>query len=587
MGCNVVGIAAMLARNMLLLSTAIWAVRVTSAHPFVPKCLAEQCSTEAMAVAKDDYTAALLKCSSENFGPCATDAWDCLGDASCRSALTCGPSVIEACSDDIWKMITDPAERDKLTCLVQCMKDGKVDMTCVAEKCGKAALECLSDDTCKKAVECGPKAIKNCSSPAFNCLFGEDKVCQQNLKCLGHGISECGSPTVNMMTDTKIADLITCAGTKCPHSGELAAPAAANTCNGAALCPGYTDGDCECTAGTDASWSMWSCSKRMGVAIDETWCSIPDCACHTKASNATSVLQTTSVPGSVAEQLLCMAGKCSSDALAVLKDQDTKNLMSCAASADLGHLCSSVWQCLGDATCAQSLECWSKPLRTCGQSVWKVLTDKPERDRIERTASCLQGCQKKNADNFVDATFCFLDECGGLYNCRKDSTCRSAVECLPEVASECTMSTLDAYLHQPMLSNSVKCLGQGLEVCGQAGVGMVQDLNIAKAIRCSAQCSRTPVYPPAPVPPTPTPPAPAPTPAPPAPAPTPTPTASNVVACDDDVHCPAEAPKCMPAPGVFGILQKTAMRMIPLSLKDLLFHLPLVRNLVTGTCGVA
>jgi len=282
-----------------------------------------------------------------------------------------------------------------------------------------------------------------------------------------------------------------------------------------------------------------------------------------------------------------MAGKCGSEALTILKDQDTKNLMSCAANANLGHLCSSIWQCLGDATCAQSLDCWSKPLRTCESSVWKVLTDKTERDRIEHTANCLQSCQKQHADNFVDATFCFLDQCSAdLVECWKDSTCKSAVECLPEVASECTMATLDAYLHQPLLKNSVQCLGQGLEVCGRAGVGMVQDLNIAKAIQCSAQCTRPPVYPPAPTPPppaprpTPTPPAPRPTPTPPAPKPTPSPTNQ----CDDDAHCPADAPKCVPVDGALGIVRRIAMRMLPRFIKDLIFHVPVLRNLVKGVC---
>jgi hypothetical protein len=247
------------------------------------------------------------------------------------------------------------------------MTDGKISKTCVVAKCGKAAVQCLFDKTCRHAAECAPKALGSCSKSAFSCVFGKSGVCRDNIKCLAKGASKCGAPAVNMMTDKNIADFITCAGTKCPKP----------------------DGN--------LTRSVFRGDTSAALA---------------------------SKPPSVAGELLCMAKKCHTETFAVLRDQEVKNAMTCAVKAGTEKLCSSVWNCLGDAGCAKALQCWAKPLETCAHNVWTVLTNSKQRQRIEAGAQCLRSCAKEHADDFVQASFCVLEHCGqDRLDCWRDDTC--------------------------------------------------------------------------------------------------------------------------------------------------------------------
>lgn len=403
---------------------------------FVPLCMAEECSAEASALGGDNYTKALGACTVKNFGPCASKAWDCLGDASCRAVLTCAPSILKTCQADIWKMLTEPKEREKIMCLESCIEDGKINPWCVATKCGKAAIECVADPTCLDTALCLPKAQLACSKPALDCIFGQDTACRENLQCLANGVVQCGSPAVNLLTDSKIADFVACAGSKCPHP----------------------------VAGDEPA----SAVVPIGVAA-------------------------ASAPTNMPEQLLCMAEKCSTKTLKILEDQDTKDLLTCALKADLPTVCSSVWDCLGNQTCANHLACMNKPFETCGPNMWQMLTIPAERKRLESTARCLRKCENDHKGDFVEASFCVLDSCSQqVLDCYHDSTCREAVKCLPNTIAQCAMPTLDAYAHEELFQKSVKCLGHGLESCGRAAVELLRNQDIVDAVRCGAQCTRTP-----------------------------------------------------------------------------------------------
>lgn len=400
---------------------------------FVPACIAEQCLPEFTALIGDDYTRGAVNCTIANFGPCAGKAWECLGDASCKSVLTCAPQVFNTCKADLWTMLTHPDEREKIMCMAECYQDGKIQPFCVASKCGKAVLTCLADKTCRDAALCLPKAQLACSKPAFNCVFGKDKVCRENLQCLGHGVSQCGASAVNLLTDSKIADVIACAGSKCPHP-------------------------------STGAETMQFPAKVTG---DE--------------------------PSNVASQMLCLAGKCSSKVLKVFTDQDTKDLLKCALKGDLVHTCSAVWSCLGDSKCSEALSCWAKPFDSCKGDIWRAFTVENERKRIETGAQCLRNCHGQHKDDFTQAAFCVLDNCSqGLLDCYNDATCRDAVKCLPDTAGQCVIPQLDAYLHQELFKNSTKCVALGLESCGRGAIEMLRDQNIAEAVQCASQCTRKP-----------------------------------------------------------------------------------------------
>jgi len=200
-----------------------------------------------------------------------------------------------------------------------------------------------------------------------------------------------------------------------------------------------------------------------------------------------------SEPGNVAEQLLCMAEKCTANSVKILADQDTKDLVGCALKSGLPTLCSSVWDCLGNKSCADELTCMVKPFETCGPNIWNLLTTQTERKRLEDTATCLRNCERDHKGNFVDAAFCVLDSCSQqVLDCYHDATCREAVKCLPGTIGQCAMPSLDAYVHDKLFQSSTKCIGRGLESCGRAAVEMLRNQDVADAVRCASQCTRTP-----------------------------------------------------------------------------------------------
>lgn len=430
-----------MAAARLILLAAATGLAEAGKSGFVPACIARECSAEAKALAGDAYTHALGKCASDNLGPCAPKAWECLGDPACRSVVSCAPSVLDTCRADIWKMMTDPVERERLMCIANCNKAGKTDPICVL-KCGKDAVACLTDPTCRHAAECLPQVLRNCTADGFKCVFGKSDVCRENLKCLGHGLGECADPAVNMLTDSRIADFVSCAGSKCPQPegiGISAAPVA----------------------------------KTMDVSA----------LLGKMSMNATGV----------ASQLLCVAEKCGSRVVQLLEGQNVKDLRHCADKAGVTQLCSSVWKCLGDRPCAGALHCWGEPLRRCKDSAWHLLTDAETRQGLTKNVECLQQCRVKHAGDFTSGAFCVLDECSeDLLKCRANSDCWDAVQCLPHAADSCAMGTLDAYTHQPLFQDSVKCLGRSLESCGRTAVSLLQDPDVAQAVSCAAQCTHQP-----------------------------------------------------------------------------------------------
>jgi len=348
--------------------------------------------------------------------------------------MGCAPRVFNTCKADIWKLLTDEKEREMIACIENCPKgsDGKPNPLCVLGKCGKAAVECLLDESCRHVVTCVPETLTACSKSAFECVISSSGVCRDNLKCLASGFSACSAPGVNILTDTKVADVITCAGSKCPHP--------TNT----------------------------SVSTIVGSTVK---------------------VEASSAPTDAVSQLLCIEAKCPLKVPKILMDQDSKDLLTCIGKTDF----SPVWECLGDKDCQSALSCWVKPLETCSSSLWQVLTDETERSRIETGAACLRSCQQQFTDNFVDTAFCILDRCStGLLECYHDDKCSSAVKCLPETAVECAMPTLEHYLQQELFQKASKALAHGAELCGRAAVEMLRDQNVADAVRCAAQCTRAP-----------------------------------------------------------------------------------------------
>jgi len=195
----------------------------------------------------------------------------------------------------------------------------------------------------------------------------------------------------------------------------------------------------------------------------------------------------------VVDQALCISRTCGSDVAKVFGDEDALALLHCTQAMNLTQSCSSVWRCLGDRKCAKAVQCWSQPLTKCTENTWHLLTDQKEREALAANVACLRGCEAAHAGDFVSQGFCVLDKCSkDLLRCQRDKTCWTAVQCLPQTAQQCAMPTLDAYVHQALFQDTVKCLGHGFQTCGRRAVAMVQDTNIAQAVQCAAQCTRQP-----------------------------------------------------------------------------------------------
>eukprot|EP00927_Polykrikos_kofoidii_P074970 TRINITY_DN7102_c0_g1_i4.p1 TRINITY_DN7102_c0_g1~~TRINITY_DN7102_c0_g1_i4.p1 ORF type:complete len:438 (-),score=53.79 TRINITY_DN7102_c0_g1_i4:117-1430(-) len=423
-----------------LSAVAIVVVSITQARggaAFVPACMVEKCASEIVTLGTDAYTRDAISCVAENFGPCPSKAWECLGDSTCQNAVKCAPHVFDTCKVDIWKVLTDAKERDMISCSSKCSvgKDGHHNPLCVISKCGYSAFRCLFDSTCRHAIECVPRAMLSCSKAAFSCVFGSSGVCFDNVKCLGNGLAQCSAPSVNMLTDKHIADFVTCAHRECPHPQQLLEQAG-----------------------------------RVETDVSVAWPSLP-------------------APLDAVTELVCIQAKCPLALPKILLDRDSKDLLSCVGKTDF----TPVWKCLGDQQCRQSLTCWAKPLETCTQKVWKVLTDDVRRKRMESSVACLRTCRTQNSDEFVDAGLCVLNECSQiLLDCARDDMCASAAKCFPTMIGECVMPTLETYHQEKVFRDAVKAFAKGLEFCGQAAVEMLRDEHVADAIRCAAGCTRKP-----------------------------------------------------------------------------------------------
>lgn len=397
-------------------------------------CIDRECKTQVNSLLNDGYIHAGSQCMSRELGPCLPKAWDCLGDAQCRGALECLPEVMKTCGDGMWGMVTNQAERNKLECIYNCGKNP----LCVWEKCGHPASDCLSgkDKTCHDLLHCVHNGLANCPKSATDCIFNNGTICNNNLHCWTDGAAACAGPTVNMLTDTHISSLMTCANQKCP-AVKQAAPADmavavvshadaeaeslcgrskdCGSCNKNPILCHWCDKDQEC----HAKGSVFGClegsdcgkpapaptppardtcydAKDCGSCYNHSklchWCSASQ-GCHEVGDviHGCVIGVGCAAPKDIGDQLLCMGWQCGSKMLKLFNDQDVSTLTSCASDG-LDGCHGAIWDCLGDATCQSQISCWSDNLKTVERDMWQMVTDSKERQFDEDLYSCVQSC---------------------------------------------------------------------------------------------------------------------------------------------------------------------------------------------------
>jgi len=205
-------------------------------------------------------------------------------------------------------------------------------------------------------------------------------VCRDNLKCLAHGADVCADPAVNMLTDTHIADLVTCANQKCPAPSVNA--------------------------------------------------SVPAVVAAASASP----------PAHYPEQLACMGLKCAGKVAALLEDKDTKRLTECLGDAVDG--CTDpIWDCLGNDACREHLQCWTEGGGDVVSDFWHMVTDQRERQFDSALVECVEECSSRG--NIFTKALCFATKCGPeAFSCFRDPTCKKALTDAPKLVLKCGKPSL-------------------------------------------------------------------------------------------------------------------------------------------------
>lgn len=396
----------------------------------VAGCILRDCDQELDALGSSAYAKDVAHCVSPAFGPCVPKAWDCLGNDQCRKAVECLPALARDCGQDALKAMMDPKEREKLACMWNCNNS----KTCIAAKCGKAALECLTgigDRLCHDAFMCIPKKMMGCSATGFKCVFNpKDSICRENLACLAKGAGVCADPALNLMTDESIANVMYCANDRCP-----------------------------------------------AVAHNSTVATL------TKSNPYSQEVSFPSWPG----QLGCMGMKCGSKVVGLLLDKDIHAMSTCLLPG-LSRCDESLWDCLGDKSCQEDLQCWISALNENAEDIWKMVTDKIERSFDEELYACEQKCVK-SYENFALRAFCVAGKCGlKSTKCLLDSTCRHVFTDLPFALGKCgTHSALN-----PKFREAAKCAASIASTCGRDAIELLRDRKLADVVACNSQCTHAP-----------------------------------------------------------------------------------------------
>lgn len=388
----------------------------------VAGCIGRECEREMAALGASHYMKDVAHCISPAFGPCVPKAWQCLGDDNCRSALQCLPTVARTCGADMWRVVTDPVERKKVACIWQCGNS----TGCILERCGKVAIGCVTgaDPLCHKALTCLPAELTKCSAPAFKCLLAKDGVCRDNLACLTKGAGTCADPALNVLTDTSISGLMTCANQRCPAPAGL---------------PG---------------------GELQGLDL--------------------------APPAHFPEQLACMGLKCAGEVASLLHDKDLGAMNKCLVHG-LEGCGEALWDCMGDKSCHQELQCWGDGIAQDGADLWKMVTNRAERAIDEELAACASQCYRQHQDPLAKA-LCIAGTCGQkALGCMRDATCRDLFTDLPKTVLRCGASLKDA-----KFTRAATCGAKMVEACGGAGIELVRDQSLAKIVTCNAQCTRPP-----------------------------------------------------------------------------------------------
>jgi hypothetical protein len=176
----------------------------------------------------------------------------------------------------------------------------------------------------------------------------------------------------------------------------------------------------------------------------------------------------------------CLGEECGAEMSTLSKDGYSSDVGHCISPA-FGPCVPRAWDCLGDSTCLEAVECGPKFARTCGNEVAKLMSDPDEREKV----MCVQNCGKDVG--------CIVLKCGkDALDCLdgKDKICHDAVECIPKGLADCSKPAVKCLFDTSGLCHqNLECLGNGASICADPAVNMLTNAHIADVVKCAnAKC---------------------------------------------------------------------------------------------------
>lgn len=175
----------------------------------------------------------------------------------------------------------------------------------------------------------------------------------------------------------------------------------------------------------------------------------------------------------------CLVEECGGVMSTLIHDGYSSDVAHCISPA-FGPCQSKVWDCLGDATCLEAVECGPHFVRECGQEIADLMSDPGERKKLE----CVQSCSTHKYP-----TACTIENCGKTaLDCLDDADalCHRALMCAPEALAHCSKPAVECLFETSGLCHqNLKCASDGVGVCADPAVNVMTDPHLADAIRCA------------------------------------------------------------------------------------------------------
>lgn len=175
----------------------------------------------------------------------------------------------------------------------------------------------------------------------------------------------------------------------------------------------------------------------------------------------------------------CFLEECGGEMSTLALDGYNADVAHCISPA-FGPCVPKVWDCLGDATCLEAVECGPHFVQECGQLIADLMSDPDERTKLE----CVESCA--TAPN---PTVCTITKCGkAALDCLdgSDELCHKALVCAPKALAHCSKPAIDCLFQtEGLCHQNLKCASHGVGVCADPAVNVLTDSHVADVINCA------------------------------------------------------------------------------------------------------